>query len=73
MNVNNGQWESDGCYPRPNLGPITEIPKERSWEKRHGVPMGKTPWGAHGHSPPAGMKIFPISKTASIIGLRNIQ
>jgi hypothetical protein len=25
--------------------------------------MGKTPWDDHGHSPPAGMKIFPISKT----------
>jgi hypothetical protein len=26
--------------------------------------MGKTPWGDHGHSLSAGMKIFPISKKA---------
>jgi hypothetical protein len=36
-------------------GIITEIPKERPW---------KNAMGDHGHSPLAGMKIFPTSKTA---------
>jgi hypothetical protein len=33
-------------------------------KKRHGTPMEKTPWDDLGHSPPASMKIWLISKTA---------